>query len=89
MSIRFFKAMDMEGYNNRAFKTEDDQGKVRYEIRNAAVDARTVSTEEFEGATFEVTTGDYSGLLALVNTHLELARVSETMGESNAVLTAL
>lgn len=57
-------------------KTEGDGGKPVYEIRHAGVDQKTLKTvEDFEGATFKVTTGDYSPLMALVNENLEKAIV--------------
>lgn len=66
---RFFKAKQIEGYINRAFKTTAD-GKTRYEIRNAGGAQSTTTAEEFEGADFAVTTGDYRALLQLVNANL-------------------
>ena len=47
----------------------------RYEIRNAGVQSKVLQEEKFDGATFEVTTGDYSQLLALVADNLESAVV--------------
>ena len=40
--------------------------KVVYDIRHAAVESRVLSEEQFQGATFRVTTGDYQELLAKV-----------------------
>eukprot|EP00095_Tigriopus_kingsejongensis_P000284 maker-scaffold816_size93094-snap-gene-0.13 protein:Tk00284 transcript:maker-scaffold816_size93094-snap-gene-0.13-mRNA-1 annotation:"AGAP004394-PA" len=70
---RFFKAKGLEGYINRVIKTESE-GRVVYEIRNAGVEQQELLKEEFEGATFRVTTGDYSSLLALVHKQLFMAR---------------
>ncbi len=51
---RYFKAKNIEGYINRAFKTVAANGKVTYEIRNAGVEPKVVSEEEFEDANFKV-----------------------------------
>ena len=72
---RYFKQAKMEGYINRVIKTTTNEGKTKYEIRNAAVKDGVLSKEEFEGAIFEVTHGDYNELLALVNKNLALAKV--------------
>lgn len=72
---RYFKKSKIEGYINRVVKTTRNDGKVKYEIRNAAVKDGVLSSEEFEGAVFEVTHGDYQQLLALVNENLLLAKV--------------
>ena len=73
MINKFFKAQNMEGYINRAIKSEAG-GKAYYEIRNAGVDTSvTIPTTEFEGANFTVTSGDYSGLMAMVNDELAMA----------------
>ncbi len=50
----------------------------RYEIRNAGVQNKVLQEEKFDGATFEVTTGDYSQLLALVADNLESAVVRKS-----------
>merc|ERR1719312_2333071 len=60
----------MEGYMNRVVKTEQE-GKAVYEIRHAAVNNAVVAAEEeFGGAIFKVTAGDYNELLAKVNESL-------------------
>ena len=69
---RYFSEKGLEGWINRAFKTVTD-GKITYEIRNAGIDTEVMSSEDFEGATFNVTTGDYSGLLKLVTKNLNRA----------------
>ena len=50
-------------------------GKVTYEIRNAAVENKVLSETEFEGSVFKVTTGDYHPLLEKVNENLQKAIV--------------
>lgn len=70
---RYLQSKKIEGYMNRAIKTEKD-GQVRYEIRHAGVTEKELSEEVFEGATFVVTTGDYSKLMALVNENLAEAK---------------
>lgn len=70
---KFFKAKNIEGYTNRAIKTTEN-GKDHYEIRNAGVDASVIiPTTDFEEANFTVTSGDYSGLMDMVNRELALA----------------
>lgn len=70
---QFLKEKNMEGYINRVLKTEVD-GKSVYEIRHAGVlDSVLKAEEEFQGALFKVTTGDYSQLLAKVNENLKRA----------------
>ena len=82
---RYFKEKQMEGYINRAFKTVNG-GKVTYEIRNAGVNVGAVGTEEFEGATFNVTTGDYSPLMKLVCENLEKAKENAANDEERDML---
>ncbi|TRY77858.1 hypothetical protein TCAL_11907 [Tigriopus californicus] len=48
---RYLQSKKIEGYMNRAIKTEKD-GQVRYEIRHAGVAEKELSEEVFEGATF-------------------------------------
>ena len=71
---RFFKAKNIEGYINRAFKTVNDQGKTVYEIRNAGAVDKVLITEEFEDSVFNVTSGDYGKLMQWTNDNLELAK---------------
>jgi hypothetical protein len=60
---------------NRVLKTVNN-GKATYEIRHPAVQQKVLFTDEFEGATFNVTTGDYAPLMSLVNKNLEQAKVA-------------
>ena len=83
---RYFKLRNLEGYINRALKTVDGNGKNVYEIRNAAVNRAVLSEEEFEDASFRVTTGDYSPLLALVNENLKKAAEFAGRDEEKAML---
>ena len=85
---RYFKDKNIEGFINRAFKTVSGagDGKVTYEIRNAGVKPAVVSSEEFEGATFNVTTGDYSVLLKLVCDNLEKAKENAANDEEKGML---
>merc|ERR1719445_2800976 len=66
------KKKNLEGYINRVIKTQED-GRIVYEIRHAAVEDRELYKEEFEGCVFKVTTGDYNELLDNVCQNLELA----------------
>lgn len=61
----------LEAYICRTFKTVDEGGKVKYEIRLASSETGketgiTFDPEEYKSCTFEVTRGDYSKLLAKV-----------------------
>ncbi|XP_034250424.1 dipeptidyl peptidase 3 isoform X2 [Thrips palmi] len=75
----FMKKYNLEGYNNRLFKYEDD-GKTTYEVRMASVlnqqddEPFLMKDTIYEGCTFRVTRGDYSGLLELVCQNLEKAK---------------
>ena len=71
--IRYFGEKGLEGWINRAFKTVSEDGKITYEIRNAGIEEELMSSEIFEGTTFNVTTGDYSELLKLVVLNLNRA----------------
>ena len=75
--FRFFKEKnnEHEAYNTRVFKQSIGQDVV-YEIRHAAVDNAVMDIQEFEGATFNLTSGDYSGLMKLMNNNLEKAKVN-------------
>lgn len=66
---QFLKHKNIEGYINRVIKTVEGD-KVVYDIRHAAVESSVLSEEEFQGATFMVTTGDYQELLAKVNENM-------------------
>jgi dipeptidyl-peptidase-3 len=83
---KYFKEKNIEGYINRAFKTLSADGKVTYEIRNAAVESKVVSEEEFEGSMFKVTTGDYSPLMNLVCENLLKAAENAANDEERAML---
>lgn len=75
----FMKKYNLEGYNNRLFKYEDGSSTT-YEIRMASVlekhesEPFLMSDTTYEGCTFRVTRGDYSGLLDLVCHNLEKAK---------------
>lgn len=74
----WLKLKKIEGYICRTFKTEVD-GKKTYEIKLASVETGpkegiTIDAEEYKGATFKITRGDYSQLLALVNEKLVHAK---------------
>lgn len=74
----WMKSKKLEAYICRAFKTVD-AGKASYEIRMASSetgdDAKITSpAEEFNGASFRVTRGDYSKLLKKVATELTEAQ---------------
>lgn len=74
----FMKSIQMEAYNNRVFKSIQQDGIVHYEIRLASVETGpmegvTRDVEDFEGCRFTVTRGDYSPLLRLVVAELRLA----------------
>ncbi|KAF0305199.1 Dipeptidyl peptidase 3 [Amphibalanus amphitrite] len=75
---QYMKHKNLEPYNNRLFKTVVN-GVNHYEIRLASVlsdsdPALTSGPEEFQGAKFSVTRGDYSPLLAMVVEELKEAR---------------
>lgn len=82
---RYFKQAKIEGYMNRVIKTTTDDGKSQFEIRNAAVKDGVLRTEEFEGAVFKVTQGDYNQLLAHVNKNLAQAKVGRKI-QAEAIL---
>ena len=69
---RFFKTKNIEGYINRVIKT-DEGGKVTYDIRHAAAKDADLLSEEFEGCSFKVTTGDYNELMQKVCDNIKLA----------------
>lgn len=74
----WLKLKKLDAYICRTFKTEVN-GRRTYEIKLASVEQGeckgiTVAPEEYKGDTFLVTRGDYSRLLALVNSNLALAK---------------
>lgn len=74
----WLKLKKIEGYICRTFKTESN-GKKTFDIKLASVeqgskDGITIDAEEYKDATFKVTRGDYSELLALVNENLVQAK---------------
>lgn len=67
----WMKTKKLEAYICRTFKTIDEQGKAQYDIRLASVETGdavgiTMPKEDYEGASFQVTRGDYSQLLKKV-----------------------
>ncbi|XP_046646528.1 dipeptidyl peptidase 3-like isoform X1 [Daphnia pulicaria] len=88
---RYFKSIQMEGYNNRVIKTEAN-GVAHYEIRLASVETGpmagiTREPESFEGHQFSVTRGDYSPLLKLVVEELQKAKKFAANDVEAAMLT--
>lgn len=74
----WLKLKKIEGYICRTFKTVVD-GKATFDIKLASVEQGakegiTHEPEEYKGATFKITRGDYSRLLALVNENLVHAK---------------
>lgn len=69
----WLKKVKLEAYNCRTFKTINEKGDKAYDIKLASVESGPVEeypSEVFKGAHFKVTRGDYSSLLALVNSNL-------------------
>ncbi len=66
---------NMEGYMNRVWKTDLSDSKVMYEIRHPAVQQQIIFYDQFEGASFKVSTGDYAPLMGLIIKNLEQAKV--------------
>lgn len=74
----WLKLKKMDAYICRTFKTVEN-GRNIYDIKLASVEQGeskgiTIPPEEHKGNTFTVTRGDYSQLLALVNSNLALAK---------------
>lgn len=74
----WLKLKKMDAYICRTFKTEAN-GVKTYEIKLASAERGehkgiTIPPEEYKGNKFVVTRGDYSSLLALVNSNLKMAK---------------
>ncbi|KAM8940170.1 dipeptidyl peptidase 3 isoform 2-T2 [Pelodytes ibericus] len=85
LAQRFLDSKNLSAYNTRLFKTLDEGGRSKYEIRLASVDPDGDATEssdllqslgsfEFEDHEIRVTRGDYSPLLLKVRENLEKAK---------------
>uniref|UniRef100_A0A8C5MRF0 Dipeptidyl peptidase 3 n=1 Tax=Leptobrachium leishanense TaxID=445787 RepID=A0A8C5MRF0_9ANUR len=85
LAQRFLDSKNLSAYNTRLFKTQDEGGRSKYEVRLASVDKDDSATDssdlvhspgpfEFEGHEFRVTRGDYSPLLLKVRENLEKAK---------------
>ncbi|XP_013189468.2 dipeptidyl peptidase 3 isoform X2 [Amyelois transitella] len=75
----WMKAKRIEGYICRTFKTKAEDGLPLYTIRLASVETTskpplTMEKEKYKNAYFQVTRGDYSPLLRIVNDHLSKAK---------------
>ena len=67
----------MEAFTSRVIKRVYKNGHVCYEIRNAGIERKIMEVfRDFEGASFYVTSGDFSPLLKMVNENLKEAVVS-------------
>jgi dipeptidyl-peptidase III len=71
----WMKSKKLEAYICRTFKTVDDKGTTKYEIRLASSktgseDGITFAPETYKDCVFEVTRGDYSKLMAKVSNEL-------------------
>ncbi|XP_073419365.1 dipeptidyl peptidase 3-like isoform X2 [Dendrobates tinctorius] len=83
---KFLDSKSLSAYNTRLFKTQDDGGRTKYEVRLASVSkegsgdassdlSKVLGQFEFEGHEIRVTKGDYSPLLLRVRENLEKAKV--------------
>ncbi|KAF9798556.1 hypothetical protein SFRURICE_008289 [Spodoptera frugiperda] len=75
----WMKTKRIEAYICRTFKTKAEDGLPLYTIRLASVESSpkpplTMAPEKYKGAYFQVTRGDYSPLLNLVNENLIKAK---------------
>ncbi|CRL05541.1 CLUMA_CG018025, isoform A [Clunio marinus] len=75
----WMKTKKLEAYICRTFKTVDGNGKAHYEIRLASAEVGdasgiTMPSEDYNGANFRVTRGDYSELLKRVVEELAQAQ---------------
>lgn len=74
----WMKMKKFEAYISRTFKTVDENGKALYEIRLASSetgdkDGITLPEENYNGAAFKITRGDYSEILPFVISYLNNA----------------
>lgn len=86
----WMKLKKMDAYLCRTFKTEDN-GHNTYEIKLASVergtkDGITMAPEEYKGDTFVVTRGDFSGLLAKINSNLADAKKYAANGNQDKMI---
>jgi len=75
---RYLTSRDLEAWNTRVIKHETD-GKVTYDIRLASIETDhleglTRKGDEFEGAKFVVTRGDYSQIMSKIVEEFKLAK---------------
>ncbi|XP_068115619.1 dipeptidyl peptidase 3 [Hyperolius riggenbachi] len=82
---KFLDSKSLSAYNTRLFKTQDEGGRTKYEVRIASVNkegsaeessdmAKLLGPSEFEGHEIIVTRGDYSPFLLRVRENLEKAK---------------
>ncbi|XP_063801162.1 dipeptidyl peptidase 3 [Pseudophryne corroboree] len=82
---RFLDTKNLSAYNTRLFKTQDEGGRAKYEVRLASVSKEGTAADssdlshslgpfDFEGHEILVTRGDYSPLLLRVRENLEKAK---------------
>ncbi|KAM4617532.1 dipeptidyl peptidase 3 isoform 1-T2 [Discoglossus pictus] len=85
LAQRFLDSKSLSAYNTRLFKTPDEGGRSRYEVRLASVTkegsaaepsdlSKSLGSFEFEDHAFQVNRGDYSPLLLRVRENLEKAK---------------
>lgn len=85
----WMKTKKLEAYISRTFKTVDGDGKASYEIRLASAETEnvqgiTVPAEDYNGASFQVTRGDYSKLLPyVIENLLEAKNYVANVGQKN------
>ncbi|XP_056383503.1 dipeptidyl peptidase 3 [Hyla sarda] len=84
---KFLDSKSLSAYNSRLFKTQDEDGRAKYEVRLASVSkegsaeaasdlSNLLGQFEFEGHKIQVTRGDYSPLLLRVRENLEKAKAN-------------
>lgn len=87
----WLKLKQIEGYISRTFKTVSNDGRISYEIRIASVECDshngiTSEAEQFKGAWFQFTRGDYSPMLELVNSNLlEALKYAANQNQINTI----